>query len=82
MSAKEYHRNEWNYVPLKYCHCRRFSASPPDTAGESESAKLSDALAKIHEISLTQLVQDHINGHLDEKVRSALLHSFPVKRRL
>jgi HAD domain in Swiss Army Knife RNA repair proteins len=72
MSAKKYHRNEWNYVPLKYCHCRRFSASP-DTAGESESAKLSNALARFHEISLAQLVQDHIDGHLDEKVRSAAL---------
>jgi hypothetical protein len=30
-------------------------------------------LAKLHETSLTQLVQDHAAGHLDEKVRQAAL---------
>jgi hypothetical protein len=30
-------------------------------------------LAKLHETSLTQLVQDHAGGHLDEKVRQAAL---------
>jgi hypothetical protein len=42
-------------------------------AGEPESAKLSDVLAKLHEISLTQLVQDHGAGHLEDKVRKAAL---------
>jgi hypothetical protein len=42
-------------------------------AGESESAKLSDVLAKLHETSLTQLIKDHESGGLDEKVRKAAL---------
>jgi hypothetical protein len=43
-------------------------------AGESESAKLSDVLAKLHETSLTQLVvKDHESGGLEEKVRKAAL---------
>ncbi len=41
--------------------------------GESESAKLSDVLGKLHETSLTQLVKDHENGGLEEKVRKAAL---------
>ncbi len=41
--------------------------------GEPESAKLSDVLARLHETSLTQLVQDHASGHLDEKIRKAAL---------
>ena len=46
---------------------------PSFAAGESESAKLSDVLAKLHETSLTQLIQDHESGGLDEKVRKAAL---------
>ena len=42
-------------------------------AGESESAKLSDVLSKLHETSLTQLVHDHGTGHLEDKVRKAAL---------
>jgi hypothetical protein len=42
-------------------------------AGESESAKLSDVLNKLHEISLTQIINDHGSGQLDEKVRQAAL---------
>lgn len=42
-------------------------------AGEAEAAKLSDVLAELHETSLTQLVQDHNAGHLDGKVRTAVL---------
>jgi hypothetical protein len=41
--------------------------------GESETAKLSDVLAKLQETSLTQLVQDHNAGHLESKVRTAAL---------
>ena len=36
-------------------------------AGEADSAKLQDVLAKLHETSLTQLVEDHAAGHLDGK---------------
>ena len=46
---------------------------PSFAAGESESAKLSDVLAKLHETSLTQLIKDHESGGLDEKVRKAAL---------
>jgi hypothetical protein len=42
-------------------------------AGEADSAKLQDVLAKLHETSLTQLVQDHAAGNLDGKVRQAAL---------
>ena len=45
----------------------------PRSQGESETAKLSDALAKMHETSLTQLVKDHESCSLDEKVRKAAL---------
>jgi hypothetical protein len=43
------------------------------TAGEADSAKLQDVLAKLHETSLTQLVDDHAAGNLDGKVRQAAL---------
>jgi hypothetical protein len=46
---------------------------PAFAAGESESAKLNDVLAKLHETSLTQLVHDHATGNLDQKVRQAAL---------
>lgn len=42
-------------------------------AGESESAKLSEVLDKLHEASLTQLVHDHRSGRRDDKVRKAAL---------
>jgi hypothetical protein len=42
-------------------------------AGEPESAKLETVLAKLHETSLTQLVEDHAAGSLDGKVRQAAL---------
>jgi hypothetical protein len=42
-------------------------------AGESESAKLGDVLAELHEMSLTQLVKDHESGRLNDKVRKAAL---------
>jgi hypothetical protein len=46
---------------------------PSFAVGESESAKLSDVLAKLHETSLTQLVEDYESGGLEEKVRKAAL---------
>jgi hypothetical protein len=42
-------------------------------AGETDSAKLETVLAKLHETSLTQLVEDHAAGSLDGKVRQAAL---------
>jgi hypothetical protein len=42
-------------------------------AGESENAKLSEVLAKLHETSLTQLIQDRGSGALEEKVREPSL---------
>jgi hypothetical protein len=42
-------------------------------AGEADTAKLQDVLAKLHETSLTQLVEDHASGSLDGKVRQAAL---------
>jgi hypothetical protein len=42
-------------------------------AGEPDSAKLEDVLTKLHETSLTQLVEDHTAGSLDGKVRQAAL---------
>jgi hypothetical protein len=42
-------------------------------AGESESAKLSDVLARLHETSLSQIIKDHEGGGLEEKVRKAAL---------
>ena len=41
----------------------------PFAEGEADSAKLQDVLAKLHETSLTQLVEDHAAGNLDGKVR-------------
>ena len=46
---------------------------PSFAAGESEAAKLSDVLAKLHETSLSQLIKDHEGGELEEKVRKAAL---------
>jgi hypothetical protein len=42
-------------------------------AGEADTAKFQDVLAKLHETSLTQLVEDHASGSLDGKVRQAAL---------
>jgi hypothetical protein len=42
-------------------------------AGEADTGKLQDVLAKLHETSLTQLVEDHASGSLDGKVRQAAL---------
>jgi hypothetical protein len=42
-------------------------------AGEPDTAKLQHVLAKLHETSLTQLLEDHAAGNLDGKVRQAAL---------
>ncbi len=41
-------------------------------AGQPEAAKLSDVLQHLNETSLSQLVHDHKNGHLQKKIRDAL----------
>jgi hypothetical protein len=46
---------------------------PSFAAGEPDTAKLQDVLAKLHETSLTQLLEDHSVGNLDGKVRQAAL---------
>jgi hypothetical protein len=46
---------------------------PSFAAGEPEPAKLSEVLAELHEISLTQMVKDHGRSALDEKIRKAAL---------
>jgi hypothetical protein len=46
---------------------------PGFAAGQPDSAKLEDVLAKLHETSLTQLVEDHAGGNLEGKVRQAAL---------
>jgi hypothetical protein len=46
---------------------------PSFAAGEPDSAKLDDVLSKLHETSLTQLVEDHTGGDLEGKVRQAAL---------
>jgi len=40
-------------------------------AGQAETAKLSEVLASLNETSLSQLVHDHKNGHLEKKISSA-----------
>lgn len=40
-------------------------------AGQPETAKLSDVLASLNETSLSQLVHDHKNGHLEKKIKAA-----------
>ena len=40
-------------------------------AGQIETAKLSDVLQYLNETSLSQLVHDHKNGHLQKKIGTA-----------
>ena len=40
-------------------------------AGHSETAKLSEVLQHLNETSLSQLVHDHKNGHLEKKIKKA-----------
>ena len=44
---------------------------PSFATGEADAAKLSDVLEKLHDTSLTQLVKDHGDGKLENKVRQA-----------
>jgi hypothetical protein len=73
MSIDDRHRDKNGEISRKHGNTLvstlRRIYGPSFAAGESESAKLSDVLAKLHETSLTQLIQDHESGGLDEKVR-------------
>jgi hypothetical protein len=77
MSIDDRHRDKNGEISRKHGNTLvstlRKIYGPAFAAGESESAKLSDVLAKLHETSLTQLVQDHAAGNLDQKVRQAAL---------
>ena len=42
-------------------------------AGQPETAKLSEVLAYLNETSLSQLVHDHKNGHLQKRIQKAEL---------
>jgi hypothetical protein len=78
MSIDDRHRDKNGEISRKHGNTlvstlRRIIYGPSFAAGESESAKLSDVLAKLHDTSLTQLIKDHESGGLDEKVRKAAL---------
>jgi hypothetical protein len=40
-------------------------------AGQAETAKLGDVLQYLNDTSLSQLVHDHKNGHLEKKIKQA-----------
>jgi hypothetical protein len=40
-------------------------------AGHAETAKLSDVLENLNQTSLSQLIHDHKNTHLEKKIRNA-----------
>jgi hypothetical protein len=40
-------------------------------AGQSETAKLGEVLQHLNETSLSQLVHDHKNGHLEKNIQKA-----------
>lgn len=40
-------------------------------AGQAETAKLGDVLQYLNDTSLSQLVHDHKNGHLEKKIKRA-----------
>jgi hypothetical protein len=77
MSINDRHRDKNGEINRKHGNTLvgtlRKIYGPTFAAGESESSKLSDVVVKLHETSLTQLVQDHDGGHLDTKVRQAAL---------
>jgi hypothetical protein len=77
MSIDDRHRDKNGEISRKHGNTLvstlRKIYGPSFAAGEPESSKLSDVLAKLHETSLTQLVQDHGSGALDGKVRQAAL---------
>jgi hypothetical protein len=78
MSIDDRHRDKNGEISRKHGNTlvstlRRIYGPSLFAASESESAKLSDVLAKLHETSLSQLINDHEGGGLEEKVRKAAL---------
>ena len=77
MSIDDRHRDKNGEISRKHGNTLlstlRRIYGPSFADGESETAKLGDVLAKLHETSLTQLVKDHESGSLDEKVWKAAL---------
>jgi hypothetical protein len=77
MSIDDRHRDKNGEISRKHGNTLvstlRKIYGPTFAAGEADSAKLQDVLAKLHETSLTQLVEDHSAGNLDGKVRQAAL---------
>jgi hypothetical protein len=74
MSIDDRHRDKNGEISRKHGNTLvgtlRKIYGPSFAAGEPDSAKLE---AKLHETSLTQLVEDHAGGHLEGKVRQAAL---------
>ena len=77
MSIDDRHRDKNGEISRKHGNTLvstlRRIYGPSFAAGESESAKLSDVLARLHETSLSQIIMDHEGGGLEEKVRKAAL---------
>ncbi len=77
MTIDDRHRDKNGEISRKHGNTLvgtlRRICGPSFAAGESETAKLNDVLAKLHATSLTQLLKDHDNGVLEEKVRKAAL---------
>jgi hypothetical protein len=77
MSIDDRHRDKNGEISRKHGNTLvgtlRKIYGPSFAAGEPDSAKLEDVLAKLHETSLTQLVEDHADGNLEGKVRQAAL---------
>jgi hypothetical protein len=77
MSIDERHRDKNGEISRKHGNTlvgtlRKIYGST-FAAGEPDTAKLQDVLTKLHETSLTQLIEDHAAGSLDGKVRQAAL---------
>jgi hypothetical protein len=77
MSIDDRHRDKNGEISRKHGNTLvgtlRKIYGPTFAAGEADSGKLQDVLAKLHETSLTQLVEDVSAGNLDGKVRQAAL---------
>ena len=77
MSIDERHRDKNGEISRK--HGNTLVGTLPKiygtafAVGKPDTAKLQDVLSKLHETSLTQLLQDHAAGNLDGKVRQAAL---------
>ena len=77
MSIDDRHRDKNGEISRKHGNTLvstlRKIYGPSFATGEADAAKLSDVLEKLHDTSLTQLVKDHGDGKLENKVRQAAL---------